>query len=534
MAAGVAPTAFYMPWRAPSLSDSYVNLVNPGVNNASPGVAPTWHSRRGWIFNGTTQYLDTGIVPAAGWTMLLLFRSNQQVAVIAGSRNSTTVQIRIINDPATGVVYANGGLLTVAPYLVDGCLAVAGQQGYRNGVADGGAISAWSGTATNSIWIGGYSVAGALTSPFKGDVLAVMLWNQTLSAGQVTQVYNALMGQTFFDGLKVASGATLWSTSGAHDWLGRPVLINNDGTWVSAYRSATKHAYDGTTARIHLRFSADEGVTWSAEDTLVGGGAITGAPFAGHGPTSSAHGVDLMRAPNGDLLLHVGEVNSLDGAVGVYQWRSVNDGGAWVDEGPIMGDLELFNGQDYKIVGSDIYLATWRDPGSNSVPLQTTLHKSSDNGLTWEKVSDVSSLAEQTNESAIAHIGGTRLLCMMRDDNAVNTYIRYSEDMGLTWGPLITVTDIFSIFQRPRFRYVGNRLYVCGRTFRVSGSHRTTVWYSDDHGSTWYGPYYIGPVVSDAAYCDLLPRANGDLVVQTYEGTTTAAAVVQYVVEVDR
>jgi hypothetical protein len=193
LAAGVTPVAAYQPMFAADLAASYVNLANPGTNNAAPGVAPTFDTQRGWIFNGTTQHLITGLVPTAGWSMLILFRDNQQVGTIAGMRNTGTCQIRIIDDPVTGVTYANGGLVTVAPVLVSGFLAVAGQQGYRNGVAEGAAISAWSGTATNAIWIGGYSVTGTLTSPFKGDIQAFALWNTALNASQVEAVYTALM-----------------------------------------------------------------------------------------------------------------------------------------------------------------------------------------------------------------------------------------------------------------------------------------------------------------------------------------------------
>jgi len=55
--------AAYQPKDAANLAASYVNLVTPGTYDAAPGTAPTWDATSGWIFNGSTQYLTTGITP---------------------------------------------------------------------------------------------------------------------------------------------------------------------------------------------------------------------------------------------------------------------------------------------------------------------------------------------------------------------------------------------------------------------------------------------------------------------------------------
>jgi hypothetical protein len=64
--------AAYQPIGAADLAASYVNLFNPGTNNAAPGTAPTWDVTDGWIFGGTN-YLNTGIVPADSYSVFVRF-----------------------------------------------------------------------------------------------------------------------------------------------------------------------------------------------------------------------------------------------------------------------------------------------------------------------------------------------------------------------------------------------------------------------------------------------------------------------------
>lgn len=69
---GKTCVAAYQPIGAASLAASYVNLANPGTYDAAPGVAPTWASATGWTFNGSTQYLTTGITPPRGPNMVAI------------------------------------------------------------------------------------------------------------------------------------------------------------------------------------------------------------------------------------------------------------------------------------------------------------------------------------------------------------------------------------------------------------------------------------------------------------------------------
>lgn len=174
-----------------SLAASYTNLANPGVNDAAPGVAPTWAAGTGWTFNGSTQYLVTGVVPASGYSMLIQF-TNGPTATITWLCGEFKANARFDIQPSrTGadVRYGSGGLTVVAPHLTSGNLGIAGQQGYRNGTADGSAIGAWSALATDDIYIGCYNFNGVGASNFiSAKVQAFAIYSVTLTAPQVAAV----------------------------------------------------------------------------------------------------------------------------------------------------------------------------------------------------------------------------------------------------------------------------------------------------------------------------------------------------------
>lgn len=64
--------AAYQPKGAASLAASYINLANPGTNNAAPGVAPTWDATNGFKF-ADNQYLVGPTVTGTEGTLIIRF-----------------------------------------------------------------------------------------------------------------------------------------------------------------------------------------------------------------------------------------------------------------------------------------------------------------------------------------------------------------------------------------------------------------------------------------------------------------------------
>ncbi len=183
--------AAYAPKGAASLAASYSNLANPGTYNAAPGVAPTFNTATGWTFNGSSQYLTTGVAANTIQSMIVRFTNGDYgtYAGVIGAYTSDSNAIMIMQwHAAGGVVYYNGGSSGVlkAPKLAAGILAVAGAKCYRNGVEDA-TISGTGSRPSSAILIG--QSAG---SYFGGKIQAAAIYNTTITAAQVLAVTNAM------------------------------------------------------------------------------------------------------------------------------------------------------------------------------------------------------------------------------------------------------------------------------------------------------------------------------------------------------
>ena len=71
-------------------------------------------------------------------------------------------------------------------------LGVAGNQGYRNGVADGVVIAGHANVPVWPVWIGAMNESGALSGPLDFYCQALALYDCTLTAAQVLAVSTAM------------------------------------------------------------------------------------------------------------------------------------------------------------------------------------------------------------------------------------------------------------------------------------------------------------------------------------------------------
>jgi len=245
--------AAYQPEGADSLVDSYVNLANPGTNNATPGNAPAWSAINGWIFDtNLSKYLDTGIIPVTGMSAIVKFSNVGNVdSYLFGSKTGTGQSFQIVPSLSgtNNVRYGNGGEITKTPPLTEGVLAFAGTKAYRNGVEDA-TIGVWSGTSTHSINIGRLnraSPAGYISAYIK----AIAFYNTILTQSQITAIYEAIVSP--FSPTPVESGEFM--------------LVHMTDT----------HYQDAEAAVIHNQMSqyiADHAVALGIEVVLHGGDVI--------------------------------------------------------------------------------------------------------------------------------------------------------------------------------------------------------------------------------------------------------------------
>lgn len=318
------------------------------------------------------------------------------------------------------------------------------------------------------------------------------------------------------------SQATLWSTSGAKDWLAWPQLRKLSSTrWVMTYVASTGHIDADLTTAIHIRFSNDEGATWTNEETKLGGGSVSGGfPMLAHNPASRTLGCLLIVCPNGDLLVH-----QYDNHDGTFQWRSTDGGDTWTDEGLIL-DSRFISLDDYQVSGSDIYICVnyTNNSGESWV---NSLYKSTNNGTTWALVS---TFETDGDESGLVIAPNGDFVIVMRDKSNLVTYQFRSTDGGLTWGTKTVRPELYTL-QRPRMVLDGaGGIILHGREYLGVDLQRNVLYYSNDNGVTWgrkFNPYVT--VTGDGNYNGYIIKDNGDYYMISYSGSKIAAVIKQFI-----
>ncbi|MEI6462755.1 MAG: LamG-like jellyroll fold domain-containing protein [bacterium] len=196
--------AAYAPTGAASLAASYTNLVNPGTNNATPQVAPTWDSVNGWKGNGTSVYMSTGLVPTENWSMIV--RASGITAAnyfaLAGMANGGGIgnhgfYIATMN----GSAYINDGYrnaTALVPMPTSANFAISGDNvgGMNASYYNGAKVDAHArGYALGSgdIYIlamnNGSNVANSFGNQY---IQSLAIFNTALTASQITSVIGAM------------------------------------------------------------------------------------------------------------------------------------------------------------------------------------------------------------------------------------------------------------------------------------------------------------------------------------------------------
>ena len=183
--------AALQPIGAPGSLLARYNQAHGGDNRykATDGVAPVWSGVAGWTFNGSTEWLDSGILPTATTSMLVRYSDATAFDVVvfgSYSGNDTTRFTFYAKSSGSNAIAEHAAGLTIAGGAPSaGVVAIAGQQAYLDGSTFGGTIpGTWSGTATATIGIAkqnGHTAYGAC------KVQAVLIVERTLSPAEVWQ-----------------------------------------------------------------------------------------------------------------------------------------------------------------------------------------------------------------------------------------------------------------------------------------------------------------------------------------------------------
>jgi hypothetical protein len=201
--------AAYEPVRAANLAASYVNLANPGTYDCTvPTVAPLFRAKKGWQFNGVSTYLETGITPSPGWSVIIDYAGAVNLggadAMLMGSKNITGTAIDRfalgVSSYTTEAMRVNvAGGRDVTPYYPQGVIGFSNIQGYYNGVAFGvpPASTGYSTQTLRPIFIGCWNFGGTPALFSEAIIRRLYIYNTALTAGQMLAVSNALRAEDF-------------------------------------------------------------------------------------------------------------------------------------------------------------------------------------------------------------------------------------------------------------------------------------------------------------------------------------------------
>lgn len=187
--------AAYQPIGAADFATSLVDLTGNGNDAGDPGGGgtPTWDADNGWIFDGATQYLTTTFVPSNDQTQSVIVQYTDATtddAYLVGCQQAAGRILGLIPLYLTGaqVFYLNGFGANVVTSVASGNLCVAGNRGYRNGVAEGATINAWAGETLQALYIACRNTTGTPGQFLAVRIQALAIYNVTLTAPQVATI----------------------------------------------------------------------------------------------------------------------------------------------------------------------------------------------------------------------------------------------------------------------------------------------------------------------------------------------------------
>jgi hypothetical protein len=339
-------------------------------------------------------------------------------------------------------------------------------------------------------------------------------------------------------------------TGGALDWSARASIVRRaDDVLVLAYYRSTAHDANG--GGLYVKFSDDDGATWTAENTKLGGGAVTGFPM---NPSTVAGSQDagepwLIIAPSGDILCFMWRVDYGADNDGTYMTRSEDGGESWSTSAAVTitgasNQNVTYLTDDGFVYDGVIYAGAREYTTGTYDACASYFCKSEDDGATWTRVSIIMANNEGGNgaiEVGLEYLGDQTIIAMLRDTDHVASWRAWSTDMGATWTNPEDVTSIVGIAARQRLytrahlmgleEWWTDPVLFMGGFIQTdppnSSGRRNAVWVSLDRGHTWEGPEYVDTDTDDAGYGDLF-MAGDVLNFVSYDGTFAACDLKQY------
>lgn len=181
--------AAYQPLGAASYAASKVDLSGSGHNAADIAGGMNWDAN-GWTPGAGC--LSVVVLVGMTYTAIVQFADmiDGQGDNLFGAESAAGSFALVPND-AGGVLYvASNAEVSSPPSLLAGNLAIAGSQGYRNGVLDAALVPGLAPTV--NIYVGGRNSNGSPLAMSSGRIKAFALYDNTQNAAKVLAVRLAM------------------------------------------------------------------------------------------------------------------------------------------------------------------------------------------------------------------------------------------------------------------------------------------------------------------------------------------------------
>lgn len=334
-----------------------------------------------------------------------------------------------------------------------------------------------------------------------------------------------------YSSYSVESKEEVFSFTGSYDYRNRVRLIEvNQTLWMAVWMESNGHS-EGNDNHINISFAVPNrttpsSTTWTTPNTYIGGGAISGFPYFGLlGQGSSTANIVVAAKVNSKLILIVHDRDPVDGFLPHSLITSDDNGATWSSpinatsgwEGSSTVQWALY---DVHVEGSDLYIgySLTQDPYLDNYDVNTKfmIFKSSDYGVSWTKVGDVTDIGDNPFWGAGLFKEGKEMVLFGRSLAGENTgpVIVRSSDRGVTWGGQVIKTGLDDGVDQCTLKKFTNddTLYAFGRNGNnaaAPGYKIGSMWWSTDFGDTWDQLKMNETEFRDGGPCDGL-RINDD------------------------
>jgi hypothetical protein len=350
---------------------------------------------------------------------------------------------------------------------------------------------------------------------------------------------------------------TTIATGGTNDWHGRAYVVRrSDGVLVMVNRPGTSHL--SAVSELAIRFSDDNGATWTAANTKLTGGAVSGFPMTpSTGEINAGEGMPILTA-TGRIVLFMWRIDggdwpgdSLEGTQVSY---SEDGGESWT--APVGVTFSGVSDQGLAFATDDWFVHPDTDAIYTCLRIYNAdivtdsycaLIVSEDDGDTWTKVSNITAPGSDTQETGIEYVGNSCIVALVGSLNNDETIQAISTNMGTSWttsdvtATAASITRRHKIYTRAHLKGQANWwkdpvLVVSCFENQTPGSSQDRInatligfWNAGTQTVAWDSLHYLDVEASDGGYGDIFYDADNDQWVQLGgQGTLTALSLKQY------